>query len=85
MCLRDVAAGNINKYSTDLWRDYHSVNGRRSKSKRLQREWLLLGTATVLFTLKSETNKPHTELFEFNIWLAAAVTPEEVDCHESGW
>lgn len=45
----------------------------------------LLGTVTVLFTLKSETNKPHTELFELNIWLAAAVTPEEVDCHESGW
>lgn len=85
MCFRDVAAGIINKYPTDLWRDYHSVNGRGSKLKRFQREQFFLGMATVLLTLKSETNKPHRELFEFNIWLAAAVTPEEVDCHESGW
>lgn len=84
MCLRDAAAGNRNKYSTDLWRGYHSVNGRGSKLKRLQKEQLLLGTATVLLTPKSETNKLHTELFEFNIWLAAAVTLEEVDCHDNG-
>lgn len=50
----------------------------------MQRELLLLGTATVLLTLKSETNKPHTELVGFNIWLAAAGTPEEMDCHENG-
>lgn len=83
LCLRDAAAGNRNKYSTDLWRGYHSVNGRGSKSKRLQRELLLLGTVTVLLTPKSESNTPHTELVEFNIWLAAAVTLE-VDCHENG-
>lgn len=63
LCLRDAAAGNRNKYSSDLWRGYHSVNGRGSKLKRLQREQLLLGTATVLLTLKSETNKPHTESY----------------------
>lgn len=56
LCRRGAAAGNRNKYSIDLRMGYHSVNGRGSKLRRLQRRLLLLGIATSLLPPKSETN-----------------------------